>query len=58
MKEGEKETLGMQNKAVIEVGNAGGLAFSINGRPGKSLGQAGQVRTVLITKDTIDQFLQ
>jgi cytoskeletal protein RodZ len=58
MKEGDKETLAMQNKAVIEVGNAGGLAFSINGRPGKPLGQPGQVRTVLITKDTISQFLQ
>jgi cytoskeletal protein RodZ len=58
MKEGDKETLEMQNKAVIEVGNAGGLTFSINGRPGKPLGQAGQVRTVLITRDTITQFLQ
>jgi len=58
MQEGDKETLEMQNKAVVEVGNAGALAFSINGRPGKPLGQPGQVRTILITKDTISQFLQ
>jgi cytoskeletal protein RodZ len=58
MKEGEKETLEVENKAVIEVGNAGALAFSINGRPGKPLGQLGQVRTILVTKDTLGQFLQ
>jgi cytoskeleton protein RodZ len=58
MKDGEKETVDVQDKVVIEVGNAGGFAFSINGRPGKSLGGPGTVRTVLITKDTLPQFLQ
>jgi cytoskeletal protein RodZ len=58
MKEGEKETVEVQDKVVIEVGNAGGFAFSINGRPGKSLGGPGTVRTVMITKDTLPQFLQ
>ena len=58
MPEGEKETLEAQNTMVLEVGNAGGFAFSINGRPGKPLGAAGQVRTLIITKDTLAQFLQ
>jgi cytoskeleton protein RodZ len=58
MKEGEKETVEVQDKVVIEVGNAGGFGFSINGRPGKSLGGPGTVRTVIITKDTLPQFLQ
>ena len=58
MQEGEKETLEVQNTMVLEVGNAGGFAFSINGRPGKPLGAAGQVRTLIITKDTLAQFLQ
>jgi len=58
MKGGEKETVEVQDKLVIEVGNAGAFAFSINGRPGKSLGGPGTVRTVIITKDTLPQFLQ
>jgi len=58
MQEGEKETLEVQNSMLLEVGNAGGLAFSINGRPGKPLGAAGQVRVLIITKDTLAQFLQ
>ena len=58
MQEGEKETLEVQNTMVLEVGNAGGFAFSINGRPGKPLGAAGQVRNLIITKDTLAQFLQ
>jgi cytoskeletal protein RodZ len=58
MKEGEKETVEVQDGMVIEVGNAGGLAFSINGRPGKPLGEPGRVRTLNITKDTLAQFLQ
>lgn len=58
MKEGEQETVEVQDSMVIEVGNAGGLAFSINGRPGKLLGEPGRVRTLNITKDTLAQFLQ
>lgn len=58
MQAGEKETVEVQNSMVLEVGNAGGFAFSINGRPGKPLGAAGQVRTLIITKDTFAQFLQ
>ena len=58
MKQGEKETVEGQDRMMIEVGNAGGLAFSINGRPGKPLGESGRVRTLNITKDTLAEFLQ
>lgn len=44
--------------AVIQVGDAGTFAFSIDGRSGKPLGQSGQVRTARITKDTVAQYLQ
>jgi cytoskeletal protein RodZ len=58
MKQGEKEIVEGQDKMMIEVGNAGGLVFSINGRPGKPLGESGRVRTLNITKETLAEFLQ
>ena len=58
MKQGEKEIVEGQDRMMIEVGNAGGLALSINGRPGKPLGESGRVRTLNLTKDTLAEFLQ
>lgn len=58
MKPGDTETVEVQDGMVLEIGNAGGLTFSINGRPGKSLGEPGRVRNVTITKDTLAAFLQ
>jgi cytoskeleton protein RodZ len=55
---GEKEVRQIHDTAVLEVGDAGAFAFSVDGRPGKSLGQAGQVRTARITKETLAQFLE
>jgi cytoskeleton protein RodZ len=55
---GEKEVRQIHDIAVIEVGNAGAFAFSVDGRPGKSLGQPGQVRTARITKETLAQYLE
>ena len=36
----------MQREAVVEIGDAGAFAFSVNGRPGKPLGDKGQVKTL------------
>ena len=58
MRAGEKDVREVRNSAVVEVGNAGAFAYSINGRPGKPLGQLGQVRTLRLTKDTMAQYLQ
>jgi cytoskeleton protein RodZ len=58
MRAGEKDVREVRNSAVVEVGNAGAFAYSINGRPGKPLGQSGQVRTLRLTKDTMAQYLQ
>ena len=55
---GEKEVRQIRDTAVIEVGNAGAFAYSVDGRPGKSLGQTGQVRTARITKETLAQYLE
>jgi cytoskeleton protein RodZ len=58
MQPGEKEVREVRDNAVIEVGNAGAFAFSINGRPGKPLGDAGQVRTLRITRATMAEYLR
>jgi len=58
MHAGETEVSEMRDTAVIDVGNAGAFAYSVNGRPGKPLGADGQVRTARITRDTLAQYVQ
>lgn len=58
MHAGEKEVRLVRDSAVIAVGNAGAFAYSINGRPGKTLGAEGQVRTARITRATLSQYIQ
>jgi cytoskeletal protein RodZ len=55
---GEKDVRQIHDVVVIEVGDAGAFAFSVDGKPGKSLGQTGQVRTARITRETLAQFLE
>jgi cytoskeleton protein RodZ len=58
MHAGDKEKQEVREKGVIVVGDAGAFTFSINGRPAKSLGPAGSVRTAIITKDTLASYVQ
>ena len=58
MHAGEKETQEVREKATIQVGDAGAFAFSVNDRPGKSLGPAGSVKTMTLTPDTLARYLQ
>jgi cytoskeleton protein RodZ len=58
MHAGDKEKQEVRNKAVIQVGDAGAFTFFINGRPAKSLGPAGSVKTAVITKDTLASYVQ
>ena len=55
---GEKDVRQIHDVVVIEVGDAGAFAFSVDGKPGKALGQTGQVRTARITRETLTQFLE
>lgn len=55
---GETDTREFRESAVIDVGDAGAFAFSIDGRPGRSLGETGQVRTARITRDTMTSWLK
>jgi cytoskeletal protein RodZ len=55
---GDREVHQVRDRAVIEVGNAGAFAFTVDGRRGKMLGQSGQVRTARITRDTLANFVE
>ena len=55
---GERQTYEVRDAAVISVGDAGAFGFSIDGRPGRSLGDAGQVRTARITRETLASYIR
>lgn len=58
MQPGERETLTVRERVVITVGDAAAFAFSIDGRAGRSLGSAGEVKTARITRDTLADFVR
>lgn len=58
MHAGETEVREIRDSAILDVGNAGTFAYSINGRPGKPLGAEGQVRTARISRDTLAQYIE
>jgi len=56
---GETETLQAQGEIVLSVGNAGGLSFRVNDRPGVSLGRAGEVkRNIVITRKSLPELVE
>ena len=58
MPAGEKQVFPVAKEATVEIGDAGAFAYSVNGKPGKSLGDKGQVRTLKITPATASQFIR
>lgn len=58
MQPGERETWTIQREALVEVGDAGAFAFSVNGRLGKPLGEKGQVKSLRLTPATAMQFVR
>jgi len=58
MQAGERESHVVQREALVEVGDAGAFAYSVNGRPGKPLGDKGQVKTLKITPSTAAQHVR
>ena len=57
--EGESQTLSARDEIVLSVGNAGGLAYRLNGRPGVVLGREGEVRrNIVITRQSVPSLLQ
>jgi cytoskeleton protein RodZ len=49
LKPGESKTLAVKDGARMKVGNAGGIEVKFNGRPIGTVGNRGQIRTVLFT---------
>ena len=51
---GETATFEAHGEIVLSVGNAGGLAFRVNDRPGVPLGRRGEVkRNIVITRENL-----
>ena len=56
--QGESQTFDARKEIVLNVGNAGGLAYTINGRAGASLGKQGEVRSnIVITRESLPEFV-
>jgi cytoskeleton protein RodZ len=57
--QGETQRLEAQSQIVLSVGNAGGITFTINDRPGLPLGREGEVkRNIVITKESVPALLE
>jgi len=59
MKSGDEYSIFAEKELILHVGNAGGLSFTINKKPGKSLGSSGEViRDIHITLDNFKNYLE
>jgi cytoskeleton protein RodZ len=56
---GETQTVEAEGEIVLSVGNAGGLSFSVNDKPGVPLGRAGEVkRNIVITRKSLPNLVE
>jgi cytoskeletal protein RodZ len=58
MQPGERDRQVVEREAFVEVGDAGAFAYSVNGRPGKALGEKGQVKTLTLTPATAGEYVR
>jgi cytoskeleton protein RodZ len=58
VKSGEHETLTVRREGVLEIGDAGAFAFSVNGREGKPVGDSGEVKTIKLTPADAAQYVR
>ena len=54
---GERETIDATEEIVLRVGDAGVLAYAVNGLQGRSLGARGEAVTVRVTHDNATEWL-
>lgn len=55
---GFKTSVKAQSELIINLGNAGGVSFTLNGKAGKPFGKRGAVvKNIKITRDNLEQFL-
>jgi hypothetical protein len=56
---GETQKLEARNEVLLSLGNAGGVTYTVNGRPGSPLGRAGEVRrNIAINRQSLPSLLQ
>jgi hypothetical protein len=56
---GETETLAGEGEIVLSVGNAGGVSFRVNDRPGVPLGRSGEVKkNIVITRQSLPSLVK
>lgn len=55
--QGEHLLVRVETLAVVKVGDAASMQLTINGRPGRALGRAGQVVTIRVSPDNYQDFL-
>jgi cytoskeletal protein RodZ len=58
MASGETQSIQADREVVIDVGNAGAVTWTINGRPGKPIGAAGEVKHLVLTKANATDFVR
>jgi cytoskeleton protein RodZ len=58
MQAGEVQTFIVQQVADVDVGDAAAFGFSVDGRPGKPLGGAKEVKSAHLTRQTLAQYLR
>jgi hypothetical protein len=59
LNQGETATLEAIGEIRLSVGNAGGLVFDVNDRPGLPLGRSGEVkRDIRITRENLPSLVQ
>lgn len=55
---GEVQSIGATERISVLLGNAGGASLTINGRPAKPLGKAGEVVKITIDKDSLQNLVE
>jgi cytoskeleton protein RodZ len=55
---GERQVLEAAREVVLDLGSAGAVTWTINGRPGRSLGKVGEVTSVTVSSANAQTFLQ
>jgi cytoskeleton protein RodZ len=59
LNQGESETVEASGEIVLSVGNAGGVSFSVNDRPGVPLGRNGEVRrNIVISRKSLPTLVE
>ncbi len=55
---GDRQRFEANREVILQVGSAGAIRWTINGRAARSLGQLGEVKTVRVSAGNLSEFLQ